>query len=194
MSRLPDFVTVRKRKCVRDSALGQSVISPSPPPKVSRREDLSSPPGSVDDGEVVAMDPGIPGAAMNVPAPALVDIHGLAQLLADLLAQRPAPPPVAPPPPADPATARALDRLSRPVLSSFFTHNPETWFSMVESQFALCNVADEAQKFGLVAAKLDEETATAVSHLLQHPPQLAHGAISGIEESFVDEVWPHTGS
>ena len=56
-------------------------------------------------------------------------------------------------------------------LPSFYSGEPELWFSQCEARFRAGNVTTEVQKFNLVAAQLDESTAVLASDILKTVPR-----------------------
>lgn len=69
-------------------------------------------------------------------------------------------------------------------LPTFWTAQPEVWFAQAEAQFCLRKIeADETRYFYVVAA-LDQDTATRVLDLVNHPPD--NGRYQALKSRLLD--------
>lgn len=55
-------------------------------------------------------------------------------------------------------------------LPQFWTQQPEVWFVQAEAQFHVRNITADDTKYHYVVAALDQDTASRILDLLQHPP------------------------
>ena len=55
-------------------------------------------------------------------------------------------------------------------LPTFWTSQPETWFTQAEAQFNLRGITEDATKYYYVVAALDQETASRLIDLISRPP------------------------
>lgn len=83
------------------------------------------------------------------------------------------PPAVQPPPPPPPPPPRPQPNFSNFKLQPFWIDAPLAWFGGAEAQFRLRHVVAEADKFCLLVAALDKESARSVTHLVAEPDPVA---------------------
>ena len=69
------------------------------------------------------------------------------------------------PPPATPTISAVAIKLP-----TFWTAEPEVWFTQVEAQFDTRNITADSTRFSYVVAALDTSTASEVKAVLLHPP------------------------
>ena len=56
-------------------------------------------------------------------------------------------------------------------LPTFWTSQPETWFTQAEAQFNLRGITEDSTKYYYVVAALDQETASRLMDLISKPPE-----------------------
>ena len=71
-------------------------------------------------------------------------------------------------------------------LPPFFGANPRLWFSQVEAQFSLFNVADKASRYAYIVGQLDERGAKEVVDLIETPP--AATPYTSLKNALIDRV------